>query len=166
MNKLTVVLSFFILLSTSSFAQQYGHLNFGNLLSSMSETKAADSALEAFQKQLVAKGEQKVKALQTKYKEYSGKIEGVSPNQAKKWEDELTKMQQDIAKYEQEVQQQVVKKRQDLLKPIIEKAQKAIDEVAKEKGYAMIFDSSVFNSILYGAESTDIMIFVTAKLGL
>lgn len=166
MNKLTIVFSFLILLSTSSYAQQYGHLNFGNLLSAMPETKAADSVLETFQTQLVTKGEQKVKALQIKYEEYSKKIADVSPNQAKTWEDEITKMQQGIAKYEQEVQQKVAKKRQDLLEPIIKKAQKAINEVAKEKGYVMIFDSSVFNSILYGAESTDIMIFVTAKLGL
>jgi outer membrane protein len=51
------------------------------------------------------------------------------------------------------------------LKPIIDKAKKAIEDVAKENGYTYIFDSSV-GVLLYYENSDDIMTLVKKKLGL
>jgi len=64
MMKQFLLLSAFLLLGTSTLIAQekYGHLNFGNLISSLEETKAADSQLSDYQKQLVAKGEEMAKS--------------------------------------------------------------------------------------------------------
>ena len=78
----------------------------------------------------------------------------------------MQKQQTDIQAYEQEVSQKIQEKRNELLQPIMEKAQNAINSVAKDQGYIMVFDSSVFNAILFAEESEDIMVFVAAKLGL
>lgn len=147
-------------------AQKYGHLNFGNLLSAMPETKAADANLEAYQKQLVTKGEDMAANFQNKVADYVNNAQTMSPVQARETEEALEKERQSILAYEQEVIQKVNNKRAELLQPIIDKAEKAIADVAKEQGYTMIFDSSIFNALLYAGEAEDIMAFVAAKLGM
>ena len=49
--------------------------------------------------------------------------------------------------------------------PIIDKARKAIDEVAVSKNYTYVFDSSV-GVLLYAKDTEDVMADVKAKLGL
>lgn len=147
-------------------AQKYGHLNFGNLISSLDATQAADSELEAYQKQLVAKGEEMAKAWQQKAQAFAAKVQSgdLAPKAQQEQQQLLEKERGDILAYEQEVSEKVQAKRQELLGPIIEKAEKAIQEVAKENGYVMIFDTSVFNAILFAAESDDVMDKVKAKM--
>lgn len=154
---------------TSSFAQQkYGHINFNGLVAQMAETKAADSELEAYQKQLVAAGEKMAKAFQDKVTKFQTDIQGggVTPKEQADREKALGTERDGILKYEQEVQQKLAAKRQELIKPIVEKAQKAIEEYAKTNGYGMIFDTSIFNSVLFAEESDDLMPALKAKLGI
>ncbi len=165
------VILFIALLLTgvvSTQAQKYGHLNFGALLSVMPETDAADKELEALQKQLVAKGEEMGKAFQAKYIKALEEVKSgaLSPLQQQQKQEELQKEQADIAKYEQDISQQLEDKRSALLKPIVDKARKAIDEVSKAGGYVMVFDSSVFNAILFAQPADDLMPAVKAKLGI
>ncbi len=154
---------------TSSFAQQkYGHINFNGLVSQMAETKAADSELEAFQKQLVSKGEEMAKTFQGKVAKFQQEIQGggVTPKDQAEREKVLGAEQQSIIQYEQEVQQKLAAKREQLIKPIVEKAQKAIEEYAKANGYGMVFDTSIFNSVLFAQDSDDLMSAIKAKLGI
>ncbi|NRB51290.1 MAG: OmpH family outer membrane protein [Saprospiraceae bacterium] len=154
---------------TSSFAQQkYGHVNFNGLVAQMAETKAADSELEAFQKQLVSKGEEMAKAFQAKVTKFQQEIQGggVTPKAQAEQEKVLGEEQQSIIKYEQEMQQQLAAKREQLIKPIVEKAQKAVEEYAKANGYGMVFDTSIFNSVLFAQDADDLMPALKAKLGI
>ena len=155
--------------ATYSFAQdKYGHLNFGNLISLMPETKAADASIEAFQKDLVTKGEKMAEDFRNKYAKLVSDDQAgiITPKQAQEQAAVLEKEQQSILAYEQEVVGKVQAKRQELLKPILEKAQAAIKAVAEENGFAMIFDSSVFNSILFAEDTEGVMPLVKAKLGI
>ncbi len=168
MKKLFFILPVFILGSLQLSAQKYGHINFGNLVAAMPETKAADTQLETFQKELVAKGEDMVKAFQEKYGKFVSDVQsgGIAPKDQQTRGQALQAEQQSIAQYENEVIQKVQEKRQELLKPIIEKAQNAIDEYAKANGYVMVFDTSVFNAVLFVEEGDDLMEVIKAKLGL
>lgn len=164
-------LLFLLLLSGLTFsvsAQKYGHLNFGNLLSSMPETKVADETLKKFQQEMVAKGDTMAKKFQAKYVAIAKEVqEGkLSPLQQQQKEDELKKEQESIVKYQQEINQQVQAKREELLKPIIDKAEKAIAELAKAGGYVMVFDTSVFNAILFAQETEDLLPKIKEKLGI
>ncbi len=165
-----VVLMFFVLMLTgiTGIAQKYGHVNFGTLISLLPETKAADQALLDYQKQLVAKGEEMAKAFQGKYEVFVKDVQSgnLTPVQQQTRQEELQKEQQDIIKYEQDLQQMAQSKRDELLKPIVDKAQKAIDDLAKENGYVMIFDTSIFNSVLFAQESDDLMPALKARLGI
>jgi len=51
------------------------------------------------------------------------------------------------------------------LQPIIDKAKKAIDDVAKDGNYTLILDSSV-GVVLYSIDGDDILPAVKKKLGI
>ena len=167
MKKIALLFAFALLTLTSGIAQKYGHMNFGNLIAALPQTEQANKDLETYQKQLVAKGEEMAKALQTDFEKIladaqQGKL---SPVQQQTAEADLQKRQNEIRAYEQEVMQKVEAKRQELLKPIFDKAEAAIKAVAQENGYELIFDTSVFNAILFAQDSDDVMPMVKAKMG-
>jgi outer membrane protein len=137
------------------------------LLSELPEVKAADSDLEAYQKQLVASGETMVKSFETKYQKYAKEAgEGVlSQVQMQQKEAELGQEQQKIQQYEVEVQQKILQKREELYQPILDKVKVALEAIGNEQGYTMIFDASG-GVLLHAKESEDVMPLVKAKLGL
>lgn len=157
-----------LLCATGLTAQKYGHLNLGNAVAMMPETKAADAELESFSRQLVATGEEMVKKFQDNYtafvKEYQAGT--MTPLAQKNGEEALQKERGTIVAYDEEMKQKIETKRQELLLPIFEKVQAAVDELAKEKGYLMVFDSSVFNTLLFAAEADDLMPMLKAKFGI
>ena len=168
MWKLSCVLLF--LFCTHLEAQnKYGHVNLGNLIAAMPETKDANTELETYQAQLVEKGEKMAAGLTKKVKDYEIAIAGggLSPVEQEKRLAVLRNEQQEILAFERELGQLVNVKRQELLQPIFDKAQGMINEVAKERGYSMVFDTSgAVNGILFSVESDDIISFVKAKMGL
>ncbi len=168
MKKIVLMLAMSLAIVSTGVAQKYGHCNFGSLVSSMPGTKQADSDLEAYQKQLVSKGEEMAKGFQAKVtKYYEDSQSGDFPPKAMaEREQALQKEQQDIRNYEQEIQQKLGAKREELLKPLVEQVEAAIAKVAKANGYNMIFDTSVFNSVLFAAETVDITDQVKAELGI
>lgn len=156
----------FIALTT--FAQKVGHVNTGILLEAMPEVKAADSQMEAYQKQLMTKGESMVKTFQAEYQAIVADVNAgkLTPQQQQVKQEELQKKQQAIQTYEQQVQSDMMKKREELLKPILTKVDKAIQDVGKEQGFLFIFDTSVPNVILFADEPLDMTNEVKAKLGM
>ncbi len=154
--------------ATAVLAQKYGHLNFGNLVALMPETKTADEKLKLYQDSLVNEGEEMAKVFQEKYVAALKEVQAgtLSPLQQQQKQEELQKEQTELANYEQVVAQSVQAKRAELLAPIVARANKAVEEIAKENGYLLIFDTSVFNAILFAQETDDVMPLLKAKLGL
>lgn len=161
------ILAFFTLsLSFTVDAQKYGHMNFGNLVAALPETEAADTELAAFQKQLNTDLENKSAAWQKKAQDFFTKVESgqLAPVEQQKQQAALETERNEILALQQAMPTEVQEKRKELLSPIIAKVETAINDVAKENGYVMIFDTSVFNAILYATESDDVTALVKAKL--
>ena len=57
------------------------------------------------------------------------------------------------------------KKQNELLEPMVNKAKKAVEDVAKELGYKNVIDSSV-GVLLYSDPADDIMAQVKKKMGI
>jgi len=168
MKKITLAfVALFAILGTVS-AQKYGHLNYGNLLSAMPAIKDADKQLEDFQKALVSKGEEMSAKLKEGYlaflKDQQSKL--VAPVKLQEKQAQLEAEQAAIQKYEETVREQIGNKREQLLKPILDRVNQTIKEVAKEKGYALVFDTSSFNVVLFAKESEDLFPLVKSKLGI
>lgn len=147
---------------------RYGHLNLGNLISLMPEAEAANDSLEAFQASLVAEGEAIAAAFEKDYLAFIKIVQegGLPPKDQAEQQQALQQRQQQIATLEQQIVQAVSIRRDELLAPIVESALASVEEVAKENGFKLVFDTSVFNSVMYAAESEDLMPLVKAKLGL
>ncbi len=156
-----------MILGFNASAQKFGYINSAVLLGELPEVKAADSELETYQKQLMSSGESMVKAFETKYNQYAKEAaEGLlSKVQMQEKEGELGLEQQKIQQYEVEVQQKILQKREELYQPILDKVKAAIENVGKDNGYTMIFDSSG-GMLLHANDGDDVMALVKAKLGL
>lgn len=168
MNKSTILSFCFILLaSTVGSSQKFGFANSSALLSEIPEMKQADSELKSFQTQLQKKGQEMVKALQDKAAELKRKEEQgtISPNDLKVQNAKLTEDEAAIAKYEQEVYEKLAQKRDELFSPILDSVNTAMEEVAKEQGFAFVFDTNS-NVLLYAQDSLDVTKLVKAKLNL
>lgn len=147
-------------------AQKFGYLNSALIISELPETKAADSKMEAFQKQLENEGQGKAKVLQEKYAKYMQEAQSgtLTRIQMQEQESALTKGQEELGVFEQEAMTKIQKKREELYEPILVKVQNAIDAVGKENGYQFIFDVGVMNAVLYADEAEDVSDLVRAKL--
>lgn len=148
-------------------APKYGHMNLGNLLEELPDTKKATDELKVFTDKLAAKDDSLTRAFQAAYTvlEADYKGGGVPPVQLQKRQEELQKQQEFIQKFEQDAQQLVAQRREELLKPILAKISDAVKAVAKEAGYAMVFDTSS-GVMLFAAETEDVTALVKKKLGL
>lgn len=145
--------------------QKFGHIDSNELLQLMPEREAAEKELEAEAKalqqilaEMQAEYEQKLTAYQT-----SGATMSDLVRQTK--EKEIIDLEARIEGVSEQAQMQLEKKRIEVLEPVLEKARKAIKEVADENGYTYVFDSSI-GVLLHYPEGDDILPLVKAKLGL
>lgn len=156
-------------LTTSLSAQEsYGHLNMGDLVASMSETTEADSLLRLYRDSLSAAVDTMTAVLYTDYQNLVKQVESgdLPPVQQQKLETGLQNQQQQLAQFQQMIPQLVQQRREKLLLPIVQKAEAAIRKVARDNGYKMVFDTSLFNAVLFAQDSRDIMPLVMSELGI
>ncbi len=146
-------------------AQKFGYVNSQAILAEMPEVKQAEANLEALQKQLQKKGQSEIEKFQQDYVAVQQKAERgeLSPKQQEEEAQRLKNKELELSQLEQEMMQQMQAKRSELLEPIYEKVNDAIESVAKENGYTMIFDQGV---LLYKEDSQDVSDLVKAKLGI
>lgn len=160
-----------ILSAATVFAQapafKYGHMNLGNLLEVMPETKKANDDLKVFTDKIAAKDDSLTKAFSAAYSKLEQDYAGgtVPPVQLEARKVELQKQQEFIQKFEQEAQQIVNAKREELLKPILTRIDEAVKSVAKESGFLMVFDTGS-GVMLFASETEDVTPMVKKKLGL
>lgn len=163
---LALLLSFVIICGSSNmYAQKYGHVNLGNLLTQLPEIETSSENLEIYQKQLADELQQRINVWEKKVQDLQNGIQDLPPKEVKEKETILLKEQEEIYAEEQTRNQLVLDRRNEIMAPIIAKAQAAIIELGKEKGYTMIFDTSIPNVLLFVKDADDLTTEVLAKLG-
>jgi outer membrane protein len=80
-------------------------------------------------------------------------------------ESELNDLNKRLQDYSNDAKQKVDAKRDELGKPIIDKARAAVAQVAKEKGYTYVINSSQ-TDLIVSPPGDDMITEVKAKLGL
>jgi len=164
----SVVLVAFLFGSYSSFAQskgKVGHIDSNSLLMLMPERATATKAIEEHAKQLQEQLQTMSMEFEQKYADYTEKQATMSDLIKKNKEQELADLQKRIQDFQTTAQQDLQNKELELMQPIIDKAKKAIEDVAKEKGYDYVFDTSV-GALVYWPEDTDNLLpLVKKKLG-
>lgn len=152
--------------------QKFGHINSADLLQSMPEMKTADASFQTFAKQKQTALElmdaertkkitlynDKTKALSEANKETLGKeIEALVK--------EIQDMEKRITETQEKSQEELTTKRTELYQPVFKKAEDAVKVVAKEKGFAYVFDVSQ-PGVVYFDGGEDLLAAVKTKLGI
>ena len=165
MKKVLIILMAVVMAAPAFAQQKFGHIDSAALLEIMPEKAKAEKELEAFAAEFQS-------ALEAMAKEYEGKVAAFQQGEQgmiKTVRDtkvrEISDLERRIQEFQQQAQEEIGKKEQEVLTPIIDKARKAIDEVAVEKGYTYVFDASL-GVLLYAKDAEDVMADVKAKLGL
>ena len=160
-----IILVLATLLSTAVFGQKLGHINSNELLLAMPERTTIETQIKTYAQDLESQ-------LSAMTQEYQGKVQNYQANEATMTDaikkdkiKEITNLEERISEFQQTAQKDLQAKEESLLKPLIDKAKKAIEDVAKENSYSYIFDSGV-GVLLYQKDSDDIMPLVKKKLGL
>jgi outer membrane protein len=161
------MLAFGLMMGATAFAQspKFGYVNSQELLSVMPEMSKADNDLKAFAKQYQDQLEAMGKEFEKKGTDYQTTEKTMTDAVKTVKQSELQALQARIETFQQGAQEKIGKKKEELYKPILEKADKAIKDVAKEKGYDYIFDASG-GSLLYAKDTDNILSLVKAKLGI
>ncbi len=146
-------------------AQKVAHIDSEKLLMAMPEAKTMENELKKLSETYAAEYKTQVTAAQAKLKKYSEEAATQTDVENAKRQKEVEDLQLRIQKYGQTADQEIQKKRFDLLKPILEKAQKAVNDVAKEKGVLYVLDSSPGKGLLV-FDGEDLLVPVKTKLGL
>jgi outer membrane protein len=153
-----------VAVSFASQAQKIAFIELDSLLAIMPQMVEAKKASADYYKQLEATLTTMQKELNDKLADYQSKEKEYTDLIKQTKQKELQDMNQRIQDFQVQAQTDFQKKNDELTKPINEKAKKAIEKVAKAKGYKMVFDSSI-GGVLYSEPADNIFILVKAELG-
>jgi outer membrane protein len=151
--------------TTDANAQKIAHLNFDSLVSMMPEMDSVKKVSQEYVKNLEGQLIKMQTELQTKYADYQANEAKLTDLIKQIKQKELQDMQANLQDFQQTAQQDIQKKNEELGEPITNKARKAVQDVAKEKGYKYVLDTSM-SMVLYSDPADDIMALVKAKLGI
>ncbi len=144
---------------------KFGYIDSNKLLEMMPGRDTVQQQLAAYQKELQ-------NTITAMYTEYETKVQDFQANLAtmseiikKTKEKEINDLITRIQDFEQNADYDYQAKQQELFNPLLEKARKAIKDVAEENGYTYIFDSSI-GFLLYFEKGDNVLPLVKKKLGL
>ncbi len=162
------IIAVLLLIGTTSFAQnfKFGHINSQELLSLMPERDSAQLILENYAKQLEGQLESMQVEYNNKVQQYLADQENYTDLIKQTKEQELTDLQERIQGFQSTAQQDIQQKEAELIQPIIDKAEKAIKEVAEEQGFTYVFDLARGTILYFSDKSQDILPLVKAKLNI
>ena len=163
--KKILVIAAVALMSLSATAQElkWAYVDFNELVMLMPEMDSARATMEENQKTneeiLVAMYDE----YQTKYQQYQQKQATWTPAIRESKEKEIMEIQSRLEQTQQSLQQEMQQLQQSLQAPIYEKAQNTVNELAKAKGVAFVFEKS---SMLYMDPAQGIDLTVEARKAL
>jgi outer membrane protein len=167
LSVITLSLLLFVGASASAQTLKFGHIDFQGLIQTMPERDVAQKAMAKMQTDLESQLGVMQKEYQTKGQEYVALVKQANVTDAIRQakEADIQSLQERITTFQQQAQENLQKEETKQFQPVVEKAKKAIAEVAKEQGMTFVFE---VNSVLYynSVQSTDMMPLVKAKLGL
>ena len=156
-----VIAVMLILFSIGVSAQniKIGHINTSQLLATLPEVETAKQSLMVYQKELEAQVDVLVNEYRLKIADYEQKAPNWTNAVKKDKETEIMQLEERIKVFQEEATNELSEKEKALLQPILDKVKAAVEEVAKEKNYDYILDTSG-GSVLFSKDSDNVTSFV------
>ncbi len=147
-------------------AQKFGHITAELLLQDMPEYDSAQVKLQDLNRTYELEIERIQVEINKKIEEFQRTETTMSQLIKEAKASEIQEMQARLQNFAQTAQQDLQQQQMILIQPVMDKARKAIEEVAKEKGLLYVFDMSQGNPVYASEESLDMLPLVKAKMGL
>lgn len=152
--------------SSAQTTKKIGHVGLSDIVQLLPEKPAADTAYARYSQELEKEYYAMEAELNTLLKEHSEKNSTWSPEMKKIKEERIQQKQQDLQVFAQQtIPNELQEKQYKLTLPLIEKVEKAVKEIAKEKGFAYVFDRSS-DVMLVWDEADNLDADVKKKLGI
>ncbi len=168
MKKSVVFLMLMVIFTLPSFAQKYAYIDSEYILGNMPEYVEAQAELDRLAAEWQKEIEVQFTRIDSMYKKYQVESITLPANMKKKREEAIIaaeKEAKDLQKKRFGKDGDLFKKREELVKPIQDRVFTAIDEYAKDRGYAFIFDTAGSMTIVYADPKWDINEEIMNKLG-
>lgn len=147
--KKMIIIAAMALMSIAATAQEtvkFAFVDFNEVIMLMPEMDEARATLEENEKTNNEILQAMYDELQSKYQQYQQKAETWTPAIRQSKEAEITEIQARFEQTQQSLSQELSQLQQSLQAPVLEKAQNTVNELAKAKGIAAVFEKS---SLLY-----------------
>ncbi|MFN3801738.1 OmpH family outer membrane protein [Belliella pelovolcani] len=145
-----------------------GYTNVELIMDLMPEMEQIGADIQDYQQQLQMNIQTKGESFQRQVQAYQQAAATMTEDARAAKENELTKLRDELQKFEQDAQVSYQRKLQQLLEPVQTKVFNAINAVAAENNYTHIFSDSAGNSpiLLYTRDDDKFTELVLKKLGI
>ena len=166
MKKLLILIIAALGVSTVS-AQKFARVNLQDVVIAMPEFEEAQKNLEAFGKDLQEQMEQIQVEFNNKLADFQKNQANMAASIKQMKQQELEQLQQRFGEFQQIAQQDFQKKEAELIEPVQNKAQEAVNKIAKANGYIAVFNTSIPSLAYFDeAQLVDIAPLVKKELGI
>lgn len=166
MRKIILTLCVLLAGTTALRAQsnaKFGHIDRQALMLMLPERKAAETKMQEFAKTLDDRLRAMGQEYQNKVTDAQSRAESMTKTEQQMVMREIQELEQRISDAQDKAKDDLANQEGELLAPMVERTNKAIQEVAAEGNFTYIFDTST-GTVLYSGGGTDIMPLVKAKL--
>lgn len=142
----------------SASAQRFAWIDTEYILSQMPEFTAAQKQVETLSGQWAKEIEDRQKEIDGLYRNLAAEQALLTDEMRTQRETEIRKKESELADFQKKkfgFEGEVFSKKKDLLKPIQDKVYEAVQKLAREKGYDVIFDKSGAITMLYSNPKMD-----------
>ncbi|WP_438967162.1 OmpH family outer membrane protein [Flavobacterium sp.] len=167
LKSIFIAAALFLSAQFATAQSKVAHIDVSVLMTTMPEYKNAQAQLEKIQKSYEDEYGAMVNEFQTKMEKYKTEAENGTATEAlnETRGKEMEDMRGRIQLFRENSSKELETKSGDMLKPIFEKAQAAIQKVAKAKGVSYVLDATSPGTLLYIEGGMDLMADVKKELG-
>lgn len=169
MKKTVCTLVLVAVFALAAHCQKYAYIDSEYILSNMPEYVEAQAELNKLSVEWQKEIEAQFQSIDSMYKKYQVDAITLPENMKKKRQEAIInaeKEAKDLQKKRFGKDGDLFKKREELVKPIQDKVFGVIDEYAKERNYAFVFDTAGSMTIIYADSKWDINEQIMNKLGI
>ncbi|MBR4217545.1 MAG: OmpH family outer membrane protein [Bacteroidales bacterium] len=169
MKKIFLLVALLLMVSATSFGQKYAYIDSEYILSNMPEYTEAQAELDRIAVEWQKEIEAQFKKIDSMYKKYQVEAITLPETMKQKRENAIIAAEaaaKDLQKKRFGKDGDLFKKREELVKPIQDRVFTAIEEYAKERGFAFVFDTAGSMTIVYADAKWDINDQVMQRLGI
>jgi outer membrane protein len=168
MKKAAILIILTVSFATASFAQKFAYVDTEYILSRIPTFKAAQEQLDKISGEYQAEIEGLYQELEKMFQAFQTEKILLTEEMKKKREDEIISKERAVKELQMKYfgrDGMLFKKREELIKPIQDQVANAVNEVATEGGFAIIFDAAGSANMIYTNPRYDRSDDVLIKLG-